>query len=377
MSFSYGIEYEFGLQRADGEFVDFSTSHPQDLQSIVNELPVYQSDYPSLRIGDLGLKLKRWYVEGYERFDERGRFLCSDPKGIEIRTPICHSIEAAVQTLRDDFIVFDTAARRYDLQPVAIGFNPYRDQYQPLPALNAWERAARSSPEERSAHLIMVTYGPDVSISSTDLSAPETIDVGLKLTYYSPFIVAFSLNSPFHLNACWGGLSRRVLARMPARPSVLVFLDERDKALHRPSNPSLTQIARVPAEAGRIEFKGLDCCGNFDLYGSVLTLIKGLILDSTLTGRRLTPDGDLHHLAARSGFSSEAIAAGAHQVLEAAQTALTDHADRRRLGLLADMLRRRESPAHLLLARYEKTRNIAEVLRHSIEWPAVALSRSA
>jgi Glutamate-cysteine ligase family 2(GCS2) len=373
MSFRYGIEYEFPLQWGNGEFVDFTTRHPGLLQAIVDELPIFESDYPGLRIGDLRLKLKRWYVEGFERFDEHGRFLYSEPKGIEIRTPICESIDAAVRTLKADFETFKAAARRHDLHPVAIGFNPYRTHYHPQPALNHWEQENRSSPEERTAHMVMLTYGPDVSISSSQMSARDVVEVGRKLTHYSPFIVPFCFNSPFFGNDCWGGLSKRVHFRMPARPSVLVFLDEKDSDLHQVSHPSLTQLARIPAEVGRIEFKGLDCVGDLDLYGSLLVLIKGLILDSTLVGRRPTPDGDLHRLAATAAFDSPEITRGANMVLDAAAAALPEAADRARLEPLMRMLDRRETPAHALLTRYGNTGDIAAALRADTELHPVAL----
>ena len=55
------------------------------MQDVVDELPQY--DDPDLDVGDLGIKAKRWYVEGDERFDESGRFLDCMLKGIETRTP--------------------------------------------------------------------------------------------------------------------------------------------------------------------------------------------------------------------------------------------------------------------------------------------------
>ena len=52
----------------------------------------------------------------------------------------------------------------------AIGFNPLRSEYVIDPPLGEWERAHRiGSPEERTAHLHMVTYGPDLNLSADGL----------------------------------------------------------------------------------------------------------------------------------------------------------------------------------------------------------------
>ena len=42
---------------------------------------LFTEDYSRLRVADLGIKHKRWYKEGYERF---GEFLKSLPKCLEI-----------------------------------------------------------------------------------------------------------------------------------------------------------------------------------------------------------------------------------------------------------------------------------------------------
>jgi transposase InsO family protein len=47
-------------------------------------------------------------------------------------------------------------------------FNPVRSEYRIEPPLNAWEQAHRQdSPEERTAHLHMSTYGPDLNLSTS------------------------------------------------------------------------------------------------------------------------------------------------------------------------------------------------------------------
>jgi hypothetical protein len=92
-AFRYGIEHEAGLLRSDGTFADFTNTTFAELAAIVDELPEDPADWQDLRVGDVGIKRKRWYIEGYERFDEHGRLLRCDPKGLEIRTRIHDDID--------------------------------------------------------------------------------------------------------------------------------------------------------------------------------------------------------------------------------------------------------------------------------------------
>jgi len=80
--------------------------------------------------------------------------------------------------------------------------------------------------------------------------------------------------------------------RTGARPAALVFLGPDVRQVV--SDPSLTQPARLPAEIGRLEFKAFDAIGDLTLYGELLSLLSGLVLDQTLPGRRTTPDAAAH-----------------------------------------------------------------------------------
>lgn len=68
------------------------------------------------------------------------------------------------------------------------------------------------------------------------------------------------------------------------------------------SDPSLTRLARYPAEVGRIEWKACDCA-DFSLYAALFALLKGLALDETLPGRAMIPDQARRQQAARVGFA--------------------------------------------------------------------------
>lgn len=359
--FRYGIEHELALLRADGRFADFTDLGFDELQDVVDGLPEDAGDYPGLRIGDQGIKRKRWYVEGYERFDEAGGLVRCDPKGLEIRTRIHDSVDAAVAALRADQAVLDDALRGRDLRTCVVSFNPLRSDYPIVPPLNAWEQAHRQgSPEERTAHLHMLTYGPDLNLSADEITDP--VDVARKLTHYSPWLVPLSFSSPFRDGAPWGGLSARTSLRTGARPAALVFLAPEQGQI--PSDPSLTQVARLPAEIGRIEFKAFDACPDPALYGELLSLLTGLALDDTLPGRATVPDAAAHRHVARAGLDDDATHARTGALLTAAEHALSGRpADLDRLAALRERWARRGCPATEMLARHDAGEPVAGLRR--------------
>ena len=328
-SFRYGIEHECALLRADGTFADFTRLGFDEAQALVDALPEDPADLADLRVGDQGIKRKRWYVEGFERFDDDGGLVRCDPQGIEIRTRIHDTVDGAVDALRADQRALDDVAAAAGFTTVAIGFNPLRSSYPVVPPYNAWELRHRTgSPEERTAHLHMVTYGPDLNLSCEGIGVDELVDVGAKLTHYSPWLVPLSFSSPFRDGAVWGGLSARTAVRTGARPAAMVFLDgvaDRDRMLD--TDPSLTQPARLPAEVGRIEFKAFDACPDPQLYGELLSLLTGLVLDTTLDGRALVPDTAAHQRAAVAGLADPWVADGTAALLAAARAALAGRDD--------------------------------------------------
>ncbi len=202
----------------------------------------------------------------------------------------------------------------------------------------------------QTAEIVMLTYGPDLSISRSGMSTDELIGVGRKLTYYSPFIVPFSFSSPFFGGRLWEGYSVRTYLRTGPRPAAMVFFDDPAKQID--SNPSLTQPAWVQAEVGRIEFKAFDSCEDLNLYVGWLAFLKGLILDDALRGRATTPDPSMHQLSSKHGFDNSDICDGAGRILSAAEQALAADPDSRLLVPLQKLLATRRTPAHELIERY-------------------------
>ena len=350
-AFRFGIEHEFPALDGSGRFVDFETATFEELDRVIADLPEHPEDATSLRTGDLGIKAKRWYIEGFERFGENGEYLRTDPKGFEIRTPICASLPEAIDNLNESIALWDKAAAVYGYTSLSCALNPFRDEFVPNPPLNEWEVADRDTPEEQTAYIHMLTYGPDISFSHPDFTAEKTIDIARKLTFYSPLIVPYSFTSPFYKGEPWGGLSRRTFYRTGQRPAVLVFTD--DPSLIEESFPSLVEPARIPSEAGRIEFKAFDCVPAVGMYRALGTLLVGLALDETLLGRATVPSAELHQLAATEALESESILSGAREVLAAAREALPE-GERRYLAPLEGMLQTKMTFAHTMLRTFGK-----------------------
>ncbi len=355
--FRFGIEHEIAFLDRTGQFLDYISTTFADLQMIIDQLPQYPGDEEHIRIGDAGIRVKRWYVEGFERFDPAGVMTACLPKGIEIRTTIHPTIQGAVDELTNSFQLLRDVAARQGFVPVLTSYHPYRTAFLPDPPLNAYEHELLGqSPEDRTALASMLTYGPDLNFSIEGLSAEAIIDLGRKLTYYSPYIVPFSYSSPFYGGTLWEGLSVRTFLRTGKRPAVLVFLA--DPAALLISDPSLTKLARYPAEIGRIEFKACDSCADFSIYAALLTLLKGLALDDTLLGRATIPDRALHQLSAQMGFDHADILMGAKAVLVAAASALGTDADLRFLEPLHSLLQQRATPAHQLIQTFRETNSL-------------------
>jgi hypothetical protein len=175
--------------------------------------------------------------------------------------------------------------------------------------------------------------------------------------------VPFSYSSPFYNGKLWEGLSVRTFIRTGKRSAALVFVPEEEQLIK--SVPSLTKIARLPAEIGRIEFKAVDSCDDFSIYAALLALLKGLILDEYLIGRAITPDASLHQISAKEGFGNEDILMNAREILQAAEVALGDDPDVKLLTPLKLMLEQRRTKSHELIERFHDLGSIEDALKQT------------
>ncbi len=362
--FSFGIEHEVAFLNHQGKFADFHNTKFTDFQQIIDRLPIYATDYPQLRVGDAGIKQKRWYIEGFERFSDSEEVIDCLAKGIEIRTTIHSTIQGAIDELIASFNLLAQVAANFGFSPVLASFNPYTSVFVPQPPLNDFEiRQLQAYPDEQTAHIYMVSYGPDLNISWENLSTEKLIDIGKKLTYYSPYIIPFSYSSPFYNGGLWSGLSVRTFIRTGKRSAALVFVEKSEELIK--SVPSLTKIARIPSEVGRIEFKACDSCDDFTIYAGLLALLKGLILDETLPGRAIIPDTNLHQISAKYGFENEDIFFNSSKLLQTAEIALKDDSDVEFLAPLKVILSEQKTKSHELIQLFQNLGSIELTLKET------------
>lgn len=326
MNFQFGIEHEVAFVRSNGDFADFTNTDYEEFAAIIEQLPEYESDQSCLRMGDLGIRRKRWYIEGIERFDLFGNMVKCIPKGIEIRTTVHSSIRETLLELRSSYAQLIEVAAQFGFFPIATSFNPIQTAFIPDPPLNVYELLRMAeSPEDRTEHLPLLTYGPDLNLSVIGATAIQTIDWAKKLTYYSPYLVPFSYSPCQYNGRPWPGKSVRTYYRTGLRPAVLAFIQDSELLIE--SDPSLTKLTEKESEWGRIEFKAFDSCGDLDRYGALFALLKGLLLDKTLMERAITPNQSLHQHSAKLGWDSTQIEEGSRRVLDAAMAALTTSLD--------------------------------------------------
>lgn len=365
MHFSYGIEHEIAFLQENGEFADFSNTRFEKFQAVIDALPLYAHDYPQLRIGDAGIKKKRWYIEGFERFIDSEEVAKCAPKGIEIRTTVHNNIAGTITELAESYQLLRETSASHGLRPVLVSRNPWQRDFQPDPPLNKYEEKRREqSAEKQTANIPMLTYGPDLNFSIEGAKPLQIIDIGRKLTFYSPWIIPFSYSSPFLEGKVWHGLSARTYLRTGARPAAMVFLE--DPSFLIESFPSLTKRARIPKENGRIEFKAFDSCADFSLYGALLALLKGIALDQSLPGRATTPHTGDHRFSAVQGFKHPEIHRKGTEVLEAAKIALAKDPEVDRLLPLERILHTRKSAAHEMKELFHREGSLKATLNHLV-----------
>jgi hypothetical protein len=319
--FLFGIEHEVAFLNKEGQFADFSNTSFEDFQQIVSTLP--ENTTMELHKDNYGIKNKKWYVEGMDRYDEKGKFSHCIPKGIEIRTGVHQNIQDCVNELTENYELLDKAARGFKFTPFSTSFNPHLSSYESIAPLNDYEKEFHKRRLERALpHIHLLSYGPDLNISNSNWSKEDALDFGKKLIYYSPSIIPFSFNLCFYKGKIWKGKSIRTFFRNGEREAVRIYVESVQELLG--IDPEPIKVAHSPMEIGRIEFKTLDSCAEFSIYASLFALLKGLALDNSLKGRAVVPSKYWHKVAARHGFKSKRIAQEAKKVLGAAQKALDE-----------------------------------------------------
>lgn len=296
-------------------------------------------------------KLMPFVVEGYgipaKNAQETQDFKPVDawPKGIEIRTPVCHSLEEL-------FTVFETLYTRVKNSMNSIGLTPIALSHHPIETKFSGPQNKRRHDFWLWAMEVMTTYGPDINISFpqeiSDRLFANTDDLNLKVNYYAPALAALSVGSPFCAGKPWliknqSGKSFRTFKRSIIAPAI---------ELHQNEN-------------NRIEFKVFEMTNKSQNFYNNFLLVLTLFLDESLKGRasnqeRIYDSGNV----ARFGLEAEDVQNRLQEILEAAPKILKDHGFKfESLQLIHDQLKTKQTPADTMLAIYHQNNSLYDVMK--------------
>ncbi len=248
-------------------------------------------------------KMMPFIVEGYGIPDEN--FVVQDayPKGVEIRTPVCQSLDEVFDVFELLYARVKKGLQSQGMTPIAISHHPIETKF--------------SGPQNKRRHdfwvwamEVMTTYGPDINISlpkeiTTKLFS-ELDDLNAKVNYYAPALASISLAAPFFGGSPWmikgkRGKSYRTFKRSVVAPAI---------ELH-------------PDEDFRIEFKVFEMTTKSSEFRNYFLLVLALFLDDTLKGRSGQQERiyDLGAVA-RFGVEAEGMRARLDEILNRAPTVL-------------------------------------------------------
>ena len=344
--FRFGLEAEFCLaQKTTLKPLWYKDVSFQQLDSLFTTLSL--DGIPSLD----GLsaepphqKLMPWIVEGYGVPDADFKVIDALPKGVEIRTPVCASIQETLAVYETLYERLKTGLASLNMVPLAISHHPTESKFtgaQNKRRHDFWQWAME----------VMTTYGPDINVSFpqdiTKKIFSNVEDLHAKVDYYAPAMAAISLNSPFLNGKPWEvkgarGLSHRTFRRSTIAPAIELHEDENF----------------------RIEFKVFEMTSNVRDFEAYFLLTTALFLDEELKGRasRYERIYDLGQVA-RHGLRAEGMRERLSELMKRAPTILERHGFKSEaLSIIADRIETYRTPAHAALERYDQT-NLTESLR--------------
>lgn len=168
-------------------------------------------------------KMKLPYiVEGYHLANENGELVDIHPKGIEIRTPVNHSIEGCL-------LDFQLLFQRLKLALGDQGYHLSAISHHPLYTHYKGEQGTRETTFWKWAMSAMTTYGPDINIRPpTDfLKHLDIQKLHQVVDYYIPSLTMLSFASPFYKGELWMenekcGYSYRSYKRTLSAPAIII-----------------------------------------------------------------------------------------------------------------------------------------------------------
>ena len=290
-------------------------------------------------------KLMPFIVEGYGIPDKDMNIIDACPKGIEIRTPVCMSIDQTLSVYKDLYSRVNNALSAKNLVPVAISHHPIETTFR--------------GPQNKRRHdfwmwaqEVMTTYGPDINVSFpreiTNNLFGNTEELNLKVNYYAPAMAALSLASPFYSCSPWiikgqQGMSYRTFKRSVIAPAIELHADENF----------------------RIEFKVFEMTKDVADFEAYFHLVLGLFLSHELKGKasdqeRIYDSGSV----ARFGLHAEGVQNVLGELFENCERILPQFGfSTKSLKRLHHRFEAREHISDSMLKIYAKTGSIPAVMK--------------
>jgi hypothetical protein len=343
--FGFGLETEFLLVDAES-FRPLWHHHLKFnvLNDALESIPIGEFSCEGLKTEPPHRKGGLYVVEGYHLPDPDMNPIDLLPKGVEIRTPVCASIDECIGALQTLHERLQQCLASLGYQAVALSFHPTETHFegpQNKRRHDFWQWAMEA----------MVTYGPDVNVSlPEELSRRLDIrDLNRKVNYYAPALTALTLASPFRAGELWQirskmGKSVRTYHRSAAAPVIEIHPDER----------------------WRLELKPFEMTCSLMDYRNYLLVWLALLLDNNLPGRASdqTRIYDLGRIACE-GLHAETVLERATAVLDRAPEVLGPWGfDCGSLDVFRQRLKSGHLPADEIIAIFEREKTIPGTLRH-------------
>ena len=194
--FKFGMETEYILTNESTHEVLWYKQTPFDgLIKIFDEISL--DEIPSLEGLDsepAHSQILPYVVEGFHLKDDQYKAYDMHPKGVEIRSPVCQSVDECIDVQRKLFVRLKESLAKKNLGICILSHHPWATEY--------WgPRSNRPEHFWKWALRAMTTYGPDINISWDSPAGLKLFnnkeDFEEKLNYYAPALVAFSALSPF------------------------------------------------------------------------------------------------------------------------------------------------------------------------------------
>jgi hypothetical protein len=343
--FRFGLETEYLLVDAQSFrplwYPDLSFER---LNSALEAIPVDDFQCSSFKVEPPHRKPIPYIVEGYHLPDPDMKPIDLLPKGVEIRTPICSSIDECLATLKTLHARLQRALQQLGYQAVALSFHPTNVHFE--------------GPQNKRRHdfwqwamVAMLTYGPDVNISlPKELAARIDVnDLSEKVNYYIPALTALTLASPLRQRELWRirgrvGKSVRTYHRSVIAPAIEVHSDQ----------------------DMRLELKPFEMTPLITDYYNYFLLWLALILDGHLKGRASdqTRIYDMGRIAC-DGLEAETVRERASEVLMRIPVELERWGfDCRSIESFRQRLETDRVPADDIVAIFQREKSLEATLRH-------------